>query len=365
MQPLHTVLRQATTLAATAETFTNDLPVNPLSVILITLRALNNIADPITAYAADAAALMSKISNARVAYRGATILDGDPLDLVQVHGGFSAWWPIQGQMNQVNNDVRSITFALLLGRRPYDPMECFPASRRGDLVLTITTAADPTALDGFTMLIETVELLDATPERFVKITTTQFSLVSGDVNDISLPIGNKLLGVLCRAGLFPTAASNNAGFNEVALEVDNVEVMLSRATWRGLHALWARRARTDWLQLGHRHLLDLGTNATDPALANTALGLVDASVNGSAVFSGTGTPTTGHNGIAPHPELDALQRYGWLDLDPLNDLSQALPTTGAADVSLHVNASAADTAARVLPIEYVEVSGAAMVPAGA
>ena len=358
MQPLHTVLRPSTALAATAESFNNDLPVNPLSVILVTLRALNNTPTTALNFAADAAALMSKISNVRAAYRGATIFDGDPLDLVNVYGRFSEWWPIQGQINQTDNDVRSITFPLLFGRRAYDPLECFPATRRGDLVLTITTAADPTGLDNFTMLIDTVELLDTVPQRFIKCTTTAFALLSGDVNDISMPIGNKLLGVLLRAGLFPTAASNNAGFNEVAMEVDNVEVLYSRATWRALHALWARKARTDWLQLGHRHLIDLAVNATDPVLVSTALGLIDASVNSSALFSGTGTLTTGHVGIAPQPELDALQRYGFAEFDFLDDLSMALDTRGAADINLHVNSSAADATARVLPVEIVEVAGA-------
>lgn len=357
-QPLHTVLRPATTLAATAESFNNDLPVNPLSVILVTIRALNNIATVGANFLADAAALMSKVSNVRVGYRGATIFDGDPLDLAQIYGMFSSWWPVQGQINQVNNDVRSVTFPLLFGRRPYDAAECFPATRRGDLVMTTTTAADPTGIDGCELLIETIELLDAAPQRFVKATTTPFSLAAGDVNDISMPIGNKLLGVLCRAGLYPDAASNNAAYNEIALEVDNVEVMASRATWRGLHALWARRARFDWMMLGHRHLIDLAANATDPALATTALGMVDASVNGSAIFSGTGTATTGHTGIAPQPEMVALQRYGYLDLDPLGDLSMALETRGAADINLHVNSSAADTAARVLPVELVETGAA-------
>ena len=359
MQPLHTVLRPSTALDATAETFTNDLPVNPLSVILVTLRALNNIAATSYAdYAASVTALMSKISNIRAAYRGATIFDADPLDLAMVYGMFSKWWPIAGQTNQINNDVRSVTFPLLFGRKAFDPTECFPASRRGDLVLTTTTAADPTGLDGFTMIIETIELLDAVPTRFIKVTSSAFSLAAGDVNDISLPIGNKLLGVLCRSGLFPTAASNDAGFNEVALEVDNVEVMQSRATWRGLHALWARRTRTDWLQMGHRHLLDIIASTTDPVLTTTALGLSGTAAAGSSLITGNDAATLGHFGVAPHPEQDALQRYGLVDLDLLDDLSMALDTKGAADINLHVNASAADTAARVLPIEYVETGAA-------
>jgi len=359
MQPLHTVLRPVTALGAGIEVFNNDLPVNPLSVILVTLRAVNNTGATLTNYLGSAAQLMSKISNMTCRYRGASIFDGDPLDLAQVYGMLAKWWPIQGQMTQVDNEVRSVTFPLLFGRKAYDAKECFPASRRGDLVLTIDTAADPLGLDGFDLTIETAELLDASPERFIKVTTSATAIAAGDVNDLALPIGSKLIGVLLRAGLFPTAASNNAAFNELALEVDNVEVEYSRTFWRGLHALWARRARTDWLQLGHRHLLDLITNATDPALATTALGLVDATINSSGVFSGTGTNTTGHTGIAPHPEQDALQRYGYVDLDLADDLTLALDTRGASDVNLHVNASAADALARILPIEYIETGAGA------
>ena len=115
--------------------------------------------------------IMSKLSNVRTRYRGATIFDGDPLDLVQVYGRFSQWFPVQGQANRTDNHVRSISFPLLFGRFPYDPMECFPATRRGDLVLELTTVADPTGLDGYDLQNETIELLDAVPERFMKVTT--------------------------------------------------------------------------------------------------------------------------------------------------------------------------------------------------
>lgn len=358
MQPLHTVLRANTALAATAETFTNDLPVNPLSVIIVTLRALNNLATVGANYLGSAADLISKIATMSVRYRGATIIDGNPLNLTQIYGMLSGWWPNQGQINQVNNDVRSVSFPILFSRKAFDPNECFPASRRGDLVLSVTTAADPTGLDGFDMTFETVELLDATPTKFIKVTSTAFSLLSGDVNDITLPIGNKLIGILLRAGLYPETTSNNAGFNEVALKVDNVEVEYSRAFWRGLHALWARRARMDWLTVGHRHLIDIAASTTDPVLATTALGLSGTAAAGSALITGNDASTLGHTGIAPAPEIAELQRYGYVDLDLNSDLSMALDTRGAADINLHVNSSAADTGAIILPIEFVETGGA-------
>ena len=57
MQPLHTVLRPSTVLGTGIETFNNDLPVNPLSVILVTLRALNNVVTTGANYLASAANL--------------------------------------------------------------------------------------------------------------------------------------------------------------------------------------------------------------------------------------------------------------------------------------------------------------------
>lgn len=356
-QILHTVLEPAQTLAAAAEQFRFDLPVNPLSAIIITARAHNNTLVLANA-APGAAALISKLSNVRTRYRGATIFDGDPLDLIMVYGGFSGWWPMQHQVNNSDNDVRGVTFALLFGRMPYDPRECFPATRRGDLTLEIDTGANPTGLDGFELNIETVELLDAAPERFIKVTTTQHLMEAGDVNDISLPIGNLLLGALLRGDSFPNGATNDSSFDEVALEVDNVEVGYSRTFWHALHALWGRRARLDWLTYGHLHTIG-GSGAAAAAYAQaTAIG-ISADANNASLTTGTAA-RSGITGIAPETEVPALQRYGWLELDPRGDLSYALDTRNAADVSLHVNSAVADaTASRVLPIEYVSTGAAA------
>jgi hypothetical protein len=325
-QPLRTVLVPAQSLAATAETFRYDLPVNPLSVILITLRCLNNVADA-SHFRASAAVMMSKIANVRVRYRGATIFDGDPLDLAMAQAGYHQWWPDHSFYSSGDNEPRFVTFALTFGRRAFSPDECFPATRRGDLVLEVETTTDPVGFDTYSMDVETVELLDASPSRFLKTTTTQFTLTSGDVNDISLPIGNKLLGLLLRAATFPTGATANSSFAEVALEVDNVEVMYSRSLWRALHAEWRRRTPIDWLLTDHTHVENIAASYTQTASTSQ-------SVLASAV----------------------AMRYGWMDFDPLGDLSMALETKGAADINLHVNSQVTDTApSRVIVCEYVEI----------
>jgi hypothetical protein len=324
-QILHSVLVPSRTLEPEAEELSFDLPVNPLTAVILSLRALNSTAT-ITDYAAEAQQIMSKISRVTVRYRGATIKDGDPVDLAMVDGGLSGWWPLQGGMSSSNGDARSITWPVLFGRRPYDPTECFPATRRGDLVLTVNTADDPTGLTDYTLQVETIELLDAVPERFVKVTTIEQTFDAVGPHTVDLPIGNKLLGLLLRAATFPSAVSLESSFGEVALEVDNVEVLYSRALWRGLHSLWRRRTNTDWLRQGHVHT------------ENTA-----------------GTYAQNARTLAAEENLDLMLRYGYVEMDPLGDLSYALNTRDAADVTLEVQSEVEDEdASRVLPIEYVE-----------
>ena len=86
---------------------------------------------------------------------------------------------------------------------------------------------------------------------------------------------------------------------------------------------------------------------------------ISADVNAAALTTGTAA-RNGITGIAPSPEMNALQHYGWMDFDPLEDLSMAINTRGTADINLHVKSDVAiGSASRFLPIEMVEVSAAA------
>lgn len=332
MQILRSVLEPGVTLAATAESGIDyNLPVNPLSCVLVTLTALNNTTT-ITNYSA-LAAFFSKVTKLRTAYRGASIHDGDSLDLAMMAGLLSGWWWKQGQINDTDNDVRSLTFPLLFGRKYCDPKQCFPATRNGDFKLFIDTAADPTGLDNFSLKLETVELLDANPESFFKVTTNGKTMQLGEANEIELPIGNKLLGVLLRAATFPTGASFNSSFSRVALEVDNVEVMISATQWETLQGEIGRLAPDNIAYPAHIHTEN--TAAAYAQNANTLGGKVDIAM---------------------------LQQYGYLDFDPMMDESYALDTSGAAKVNLAITSDVADASASyAMTVEKV-MTGAA--PAG-
>lgn len=328
-QPLRTTLVPDQAISAIAGTDSWNLPPNPLSAIIVTLRALNETA-ALTTYSA-LAAFFAKFSNFAVRYRGASVFDADSLDAAMVAMIMGKWAPKQGQINVTNNDVRSITFPILFGKKYGDPSQCFPATRSGDLVLSADWGADPVGLDGFSLQIETLELLDATPESFIKVTTSARTMTAGIGNTLDLPIGNKILGTLLRAATFPTGASFNSSFGQMALKIDNAEAYFSEVNWESTQGEMHRHMPPGWTYPAHVHT------------ENTA-----------AAYTQNATTLAGALDIA------AVQQYAYLDFDPMGDQSMGLETAGAARIVIQNNSDVADAADSFwLPIERVEVAKAA------
>jgi hypothetical protein len=332
MQILRTVLIPDEAQAADgAPSF--DLPVNPLSVILLTIKALNENA-VITNYRY-ITALLSMVTDIRVTYRGASIIQGSALDLAVLMARMTGWAPWQGNAVETDNDVRFITIPLCFGRVPYDPKECFPATRRGDLVMALATDVALVGHDNLVIQAETIEILEAQPTQFTKVTTTSKIQNAIIEHDIELPIGNDLLGILLRDASPPQAAAYTAQFGKVAVEVDNVETVYAEANWESLHGELLRRAGALYSMQGHTH---------------------------SVFAAGAGREFTLEQGQGD-AGASYLDNYAYLDFDPLGDTSYALKTAGAARVNLRVTTEVASaTAMRVMPIELVPVSGA---PGGA
>ena len=328
-QILRTTLVPDATPAADG-TVTYSLPVNPISAILLTVKALNETST-LTAYSY-VSALLAMVTNLNVKYRGATIVDGSLTDLAVIFACLARWFPFSLNNESEDNQVRSLTVPILFGRTPYSPTECFPASRSGDLILSLTEDIAVAGADGLIIQAETIELLDANPERFTKITTqTPAAFTAGSGNYVDLPIGNKLLGFLLRGFNVPDAADYQSSFGQVALQVDNVEVGYSETNWETLHGELARK-------MGLSHNLNAHYHTTDTA---------DAA-------------TTYTDSLQQEDDGSLLNNYAFLDLDPLGDGTFSLDTRNAAQVRLKVTADATDaTASRVLPIELVEIGGAA------
>lgn len=327
MEFLRTVVQQDVALTASSVTDLIDLPVNPISHILFTVRGVNDTGT-LSNYRA-LTQFMSWVSNLEVLYKGQQVIAGSLTDLAVLNALLTGYVPGVGQMQNTNNDFRWATFCLAFGRHLFSQEECFPATTRGDLQLRVTTAAAPTGMDAAFMQVETVELPNANPNRFCKYTSyTGTSTVTGEL-DRDLPRGNPILGVQ----LFGTTVQQVTGsantIEQVKLLVDNVEKYYALANWETLHGELTRRVPLlgggSQIQ-GHFH-----------HLATTAGADVDTD----------------------QQELteEAIENYAYMDFDPTRDGQYALETSGRGRVAMRINYG--DTnAMRFMPIELVSVSGA-------
>jgi hypothetical protein len=302
---------------------TYDLPVNPLSHILFTLKGLNEtgtMTDHVLL-----AGMLAAITNLSVEFKGTSIFSGSGKDLAIL---FQAMLGVRvGQCNNVktDEDVRMFTLTLPFGRKLFNPDECFPASKRGDLRMIIDYAAAQTAFTDLYAQIETVELPGATPKGFIKATTISKTLVSGVGNDIDLPMGNPILGILLFGTTTPTGSSYAATIDKVKCLVDNVESHFSEVNWETLHGEFMGKFPV-------------------------------GSQNDEHIHRGNFTTTVeGDTGFA-QDDASMLEKYALLDFDPTGDDKFMLVTEGKSRVHLRVTGGAAD-AARFMPVELIGVAG--------
>lgn len=321
---LRTVIQQDVALSASSQTNLIDLPVNPLSHILFTLRAVNNTATStnfrmLTAF-------LDFVTKVEVLYKGQAIIEGSLQDLMVLNSLLCGFKPGLVANLATDNNERAATFMLSFSRVPYWLEEAFPATSRGELSLRITTGANPTGADAFRMQVETVELLNAAPKRFCRYTTyTGTQVVTGE-NDLDIPRGNKLVGVQLFGTTVSTTTSTVNTVETVKLLVDNQEMYYSLANWEGLHGELLRRIGSNFNVQPHQHTL--------VATGNTALNTVDEPIFTNSTF----------------------EKYGFLDFDPLKDDNFLLDTNGRGRVAMRVNFG--DTAAmRFMPIELMNVGG--------
>lgn len=301
-------------------TFQQDLPVNPLAGILVTLRFQNAAANP----ASDVLDLYAMMTNVGVEFRGQDVIRGSLLDLAVLNSCVARWQPYGYVQGSGDNNFLSLTVPICFGRRPYLGVEAFPATRRGDLVFEATVDAATTEFDVLSLQIETIELLDAQPAAFLKYTTIANTFATTGQETIRLPIGNPLLGCLLFGTTVPTLAARTATWEQLRVKIDNVEAGYARANWETLHGEMLRRVGSPSLFLeGHEH----DVNAA-------AAGQVDS------------------NQVVR--QAGALGSYAYLDYDPEGDLEYMVDTAGRADVVIQRDVGTAD-AGRALPVEMVRV----------
>lgn len=317
----HSILASNQAITADGDV-TYDLPVQPLSVLLIHVSPLNETAT-ITNYGL-LERLLSAIDQIRVVHKGDPIFNLSGVDAAAL----ALLWhrvPIwQSNAVETNNDRRSLVLPVLFGRRAYMPSECFPRSLKGELRVTITWDIADTGFDGLRISLETIELPDATPEFVQKATALAQTFGATGQNDIDLPIGNVLRAVML-FGTTPFAGATPApSFGEISFLVNNRATHVSQSDWEVLRAVMGLTHVPFPADFRHIHAV----NAAGGAQEDTQEPEIGASLD---------------------------DNYALINLDPTWDDLYSVPTVGVGRVHLRIDAETND-AVRVIPIERVDAS---------
>jgi hypothetical protein len=312
--------REAVTASASRTPF--DLPVNPLSVVLMRFRVTNAAPAALGTYSA-LDALITMITDVTIRHNGENIVQGTLRDLMLMNMAYQRMPPGWTQLQKDSGDLRSFVFPICLGKMAFDPKCCFPATQRGNLQMLFTAGALPAAYTAVAISVETYELIEAEPTEYVKYTSRLSTSVVGQF-DVRLPIGNPILGTL----LFDTGLHTNltdvTSWGSVKLLKDNVEQYYANADIRVLAGELNRQIENLATWPGHTHQF-----------------------NGAAA------------GLADTDEAELLtardmRGYAYLDFDPLRDGGYILETAGASDLLIRGIGEEA-TAVRFLPLELVSL----------
>lgn len=299
-----------------------DLPVNPLSMVYLRFQITNVDPTALDLYSA-IDDVITACTNVQITHKGESIVNASLRDIVAAMAARHRLFPGWGTLANANNAVRSLVFPICLGRRPYDVASCFPATSRGNLKMAFTLGADGAGFDDINVSVEAVELLDAQPSEYLKLTTLSRDSVAGQF-DLDLPIGNEILGIL----LFDTGLGGSTdevlSWGQLKLLKDNVEQYYVGNDFEVLAGLLNAQMKQLGMWVGHQHQFN-----------GAAAGVDESDDAGIAV-------STGLNG------------YAYLDFDPMRDGEFALQTEGAARVNLRGSGDEA-SAVRALPFEVVKV----------
>lgn len=292
---------------------TYDLPVNPLSTIAIDIEAKQSAADaPPTA--ANIGAIFDKVE---VVFKGTSIVSLSGADLL-AYGALMMGkrFPIINKRSEAASE-QVYRFLIPFGRFPYSRVECFPAVRRGELQLRLDYASAFTAIESLDAVITTVENMGAAPKQFMKCTTLSKTPVVGD-NDVDLPQGNKLAGLILFSTTVPLTTVKTTTVDLAKLLLDNVEHYFHQVRWPDLAFEYMRAIGMDQPNHTHTHVETAATTQEDSA------------------------------------EDAWFKQYGLMDFDPLRNDQFLCETQGLGRIWLRITAGDTNPL-RVLPIEIIEL----------
>lgn len=318
---LHSVCVQDQAVAADG-VVTFDLPVNPLSVLLLNLRPLNDTGT--LANFNRAMGLAGALDRIAINWLGASVFNMSGRDCLAMNYFRHGMIPFEANGDDTDNERRCLTLPIVFGRFPYDSRCCLPKTKRGELTAELTVDIADTGYDGFRFSAESIELIDAEPREYERKTTIARTFAATGFQDFDLPNGNVVRGLL----LFGTTPFGGAApapsWGRVECLMDNEQQVYAGAdfeTLHQIHQLFGRQPPT-----GQRHAHRITTDGN----AQTEL----------ATLAG------------PHGEGlgEGWEQYAWMDFDPTRDDDYSLDTKNSSSFLLRANVETAD-ACRVVMIE--------------
>lgn len=299
------------------------LPVNALSHIVMTLELTRaNAIDTPTVLNA-----LSSLDLVEVLFKGSSVVSIDAEDLLAMNLALLGYMPPVQNVIQTTGAIQRVTLLVPFGRKLFDVNEAFPATRRGELFFRAQFGTLHTDFTAYTLRVDTCELMDARPERFLKYARISRTPTATGDHDVDLPLGNKLLGILLFGTTVPSGAVATRSINNVKLLVDSVEKYFNVLEWEGIHSQFGLHGRLLKEDDPHAHTENTAGTYTQNATTATALAEAQSSL---------------------------YDLYGYLDLDPTKDGQFVLETEGRGRVHLRINAG--DTnAIRVYPVELIQV----------
>lgn len=296
-----------------------DLPVNPLSALLLKISPLNDTA-VITNYKF-LEGLLAAIVKLRVSHRGASVIDASGVDLAalaMLYHRIPCW---QFGNDETDNVRRCVVLPVLFGRRPWLARECFPETKKGELQMAVTFDVLASGYDTLRISIETIELPEASPEVVQKVTTLAQTFAAVGQQDVDLPIGNVIRGLLLWGNTGFSGASPAPSWGQVSVLRDNTQIYYSATDFEVAGAL-AGLLGCPWPpDMRHVH----SVNAAGAAREDT---------------------------LEPKVGATLVDQYVLLPFDVDGTDEYAMDTSGAGRVNVRGLAESAD-AVRVLPIERV------------
>lgn len=295
-----------------------DLPVNPLSMVLINIRPLNETST-LTNFARYLQ-LCDSLNAIRVYREGAAVANIRGSDLAACNYFRHGICPAGTNETDTDNVRRSVVLPLLFGRFPYDQRSCLPESKRGDLTMELDIDVADTGYDGFQYSIETVELLDAKPKEYErKITINSVFGATGDF-DVSLPSRSKLRGVLVNSSIGFSGASPAPTAGRLRVLADNQEFGYQSTDFETSRSISSVLGRFPFALDDHIHRVNAASaSATEPTTAPRAVGGV-------------------------------MDLYTYLEFDPTRDDEYSLDLSKFNSSVLRLTAETAGTV-RTIPVE--------------